>query len=103
MELIDLDSDLMTVDKTARVLHVQIFWVHGRRLQLWDVRINYNQCVEFLGRHAGGHMDLIDSDLMTADRTTRVLHVPTFWVYGRRLQCGDVRINYKYCVEFLGT
>jgi hypothetical protein len=54
MELIDLDSDLTTVDKTARVLHVPTFWAYGRRLQRGDVRINNKQCVEFLGRHAGG-------------------------------------------------
>ena len=60
--------------------------------------------VGFLGRHAGGRMELVDfdSDLMTVDKTARVLHVPTFWAYGRRLQRGDVRINNKQCVEFLG-
>ena len=49
MELIDLDSDLTTVDKTARVLHVPTFWAYGRRLQRGDARINYKKCVEFLG------------------------------------------------------
>jgi hypothetical protein len=48
MELIDGNSDLMTVEETARVLHVPISWVYGRTRRRGKERIPHVKLGKYL-------------------------------------------------------
>jgi hypothetical protein len=48
MELNDWNSDLMTVEETARVLHVPISWVYGRTRRRGKERIPHIKLGKYL-------------------------------------------------------
>jgi hypothetical protein len=48
MELIEWDSDLMTVKETAHMLHVPISWVYGRTRRRGKERIPHIKLGKYL-------------------------------------------------------
>jgi hypothetical protein len=68
-----------------------------------DVRVNSKNALNFWD-DTRGRMELIDgnSDLATVEETARVLHVPTCWVDGRRLQRGTCEPIAKNALNFWG-